>query len=329
MRKNFSLFTSIVLMVLLIAGTNMVAAETIKINKSVNGISNIVLESYGDLIITQGTENALTIETTEKNVDNLICNKEGRTLTLKTKGNNSGGSSFFGLFSSSDNDKLKYFLTLKTINEIASDGSGSITVKTNLTSKNLKLKLAGSGGIDLKNVNATSIDLHCSGSGDFSSGVIAINEQAKLKLEGSGDVELDGISASNIDVDSSGSGEFNADSMKIDNHTSITLTGSGDIEVEKLKTNSLDSELSSSANIELSGIAKLQESSVTGSGNYSASDLKSQTAKVEMSGSGDMTVNVAKSISIKTNGSGSLKIIGKPSVSSMNSSGSGSVSFVN
>jgi len=287
MKKIITLFTGLTIITFLVVGTTM-NAETVKITRPINGITNITLASYGDLVITQGNKNSLTIETTKKNENNLIFKKEGKTLILKTKNNDNFISNFWGFFDSSNNS-LTYNITLKNINEINSKGSGNITSKGNISSKNLTFKLLGSGNVNMVNINASNVNLTCSGSGNVNIESLIVKDNIKIKLAGSSNVKIDSL---------------NTDSLN------SSVFGSGNITIS-------------------SGSANSQHSSVMGSGNYSASGFKTDTTNIEITGSGSAAVNTKKTISISVAGSGNLNVTGKPKVSSITTSGSGSVKFKN
>jgi len=282
--------------------------ETIKIIRPVKGVMNVVLASFGNLVINQGDENRLIIETTKKIEKILVCKQEGSTLNLEIEKSDCWVCRFIGLFDGSKNNYLTYYLTLKNINEIISEGSGNITSRGSITSKDLKLQLKGSGDIDLKIINALNINLISLGSGNFSAKTVKVGNQLKYKLEGKGDIKSGVINAQNIELFS---------------------TGSGDIKIDDLITNLLDSKLIGTGDVELYGTAESQYLSASGSGDFSSKKLKTNTAVIKQTGSGDIYLNVKKSISINAVGSGNIKVKGKPSIKSEKISGSGSLKYIN
>lgn len=365
MKKNIVLYAGITVITFLIATTTL-NAQIVKFNKPVDGITNVILESYGKLVITQGNKNSLTIETNKQTEKNLIFKKEGNTLILQAKSN--PWSVCFGLMKNSD--VLTYYLTLKTINEIVNSGSGNISVKTDITSTNLQLALNNAGNIDLKNIKASNIKILSSGSGYINAKSINAMKKIQLTLKNAGYINLNTIDASNINISSLGSGYINAKSiniktnaqlklknagyidlknvnsknvvlfnsgsgyviiksMTVNNHAQLSTVDTGSIKINHLNVDSLNSKVTGSGDIKLSGSGKSQITSVSGVGNYISPDFKTETANVDLIGSGNITVNVIKSIIISATGSGNLKVIGKPSVNTIDSSGSGSIKFDN
>jgi len=68
----------------------------------------------------------------------------------------------------------------------------------------------------------------------------------------------------------------------------------------------------------------MQEINLSGFGNYSAGDLKSNTATVSVSGAGNATVWVAQSLNVHISGAGNVNYYGSPQVT-QNISGVGNI----
>ncbi|MCP4176532.1 MAG: DUF4097 family beta strand repeat protein [bacterium] len=302
-------------------------SETIIINRPVEGITNVVLASFGNLVINQGNEDCLKIETTKKIEKILICKKEDSTLTLSLKNNNNWLYRFIGSFGNLKKKHLTYYLTLKNINKIITEGSGDIISENSITTDNLKLRLNGSGNIDLKTIKASHLDSFSLGSGNFSGESLEVGDCLQITIKGRGDIRLKDVNASEIALDSFGSGNFNSESMKIADQGRLKLIGSGNIKIGNLIINSLEAEITGTGNVKLSGVANSQGLSVRGSGDYSSKKFKTETANIEQSGSGDIYVNITKSISATCIGSGNLKIKGNPPERSVKISGKGSLKY--
>ncbi len=302
--------------------------KQININKPVDGITNVTLASFGNLVINQGDENSLIIKTTEKIEKSLLCKKEGSTLTLEIKNNNPWLNRLVRLFDNPENNHLTYYLTLKNINEVISDGSGDISSESCITSDNLKLRLKASGNIDIKSATTSNLDLFSSGSGNFKGESLKVDDNMQLTVKGRGDVCLNDVNASEITLDSSGSGNFKAGSLKVANKTKLKLIGSGNIKIDNLIINSLETEIIGDGDVVLSGVAMSQYLTTKGSGDYSSKKLKTETANIEQGGSGDISVNVTESISATSTGTGNLKVRGNPSEKSVKISGTGNLKYI-
>ena len=73
-----------------------------------------------------------------------------------------------------------------------------------------------------------------------------------------------------------------------------------------------------------SGRAQEQDVSISGSGEYNGEALTSRSARVNVSGSGDVVVNASDALDAQVSGSGNVRYVGNPSVTEK-VSGSGSV----
>ena len=106
--------------------------------------------------------------------------------------------------------------------------------------------------------------------------------------------------------------------------TGIALAGSGNIDARPITTGTLSVDLSGSGNTTVQGQAMSQAVSIAGSGNYRGQDFATGSAKVDISGSGSVTVRVQDTLDVRIAGSGSVTYYGDPKVT-QNVSGSGSV----
>ncbi|HVE60620.1 MAG TPA: head GIN domain-containing protein [Chitinophagaceae bacterium] len=111
-----------------------------------------------------------------------------------------------------------------------------------------------------------------------------------------------------------GSGELRTQT-KISSNKNIetSVTGSGDIILD-IDAPEISSNITGSGNIRVNGTTKTFLSEVTGSGEIHAFDLLSETANVEISGSGDVEIFASKQLNVTIAGSGDVKYKGNPSV---------------
>jgi Putative auto-transporter adhesin, head GIN domain len=109
--------------------------------------------------------------------------------------------------------------------------------------------------------------------------------------------------------------------------TEITVGGSGDIILD-LNSPVIESEISGSGNIKLTGETKDFSSEINGSGDVEAYDLKAESVKTSVHGSGDTDVSASVKLDAEIFGSGDVNYKGTPQVST-SIHGSGSVNQVN
>jgi hypothetical protein len=145
-----------------------------------------------------------------------------------------------------------------------------------------------------------------------------------VTLAGSGSISTDKVDVSRLDVNLYGSGDIKLDEVLADK-VDVSLTGSGSIQIGTLTAIEVSTTISGSGKCEIEGEATQQQLRITGSGDYDAPDLESQTADITVSGSGNSTVWVTESLEVRITGSGNVRYFGSPDVSDQ-ITGSGNVS---
>jgi hypothetical protein len=122
-----------------------------------------------------------------------------------------------------------------------------------------------------------------------------------------------------------GSGDITSkDLIKADDFNA-SVSGSGDMDLE-VESNSLRAAVSGSGDMVLKGSTKSFDVAVAGSGDISAFHLKSDTAEVKVSGSGDVELTVQNELKARVSGSGDVSYKGNPKIQDIKVSGSGDVS---
>lgn len=120
----------------------------------------------------------------------------------------------------------------------------------------------------------------------------------------------------------SGSGMIKTGSFISDDFR-IALSGSGDIDTQ-ISAETLTAHISGSGNILVGGDVSESELVISGSGKIKSYDLEQNICKAVISGSGDMYVNVSKTIDARISGSGRVYYVNYPVVHT-SISGSGKV----
>ncbi len=132
------------------------------------------------------------------------------------------------------------------------------------------------------------------------------------------------LTVKNIDsVSISGAGKVVAESLET-TELALNSSGAGDIEIDHLAAKSLNVSLSGAGNCELAGEVSNQVISISGAGNYQASDLQSQVTSVAVSGMGSVDLWVEDALDVAISGAGSVKYYGRPTIT-QDISGAGDV----
>ena len=108
--------------------------------------------------------------------------------------------------------------------------------------------------------------------------------------------------------------------------TGVELTGSGDVgTIGSFNFTDLSLLISGSGNFSFAGTCKNMNAKVSGSGDIRAFDLPTEVANARISGSGNMQLNVSRTLDATISGSGDIIYKGSPTTVTKSISGSGSV----
>jgi hypothetical protein len=173
-------------------GSGKMATET----REVSGFNAVELSWLGDLAITQGPTESLTIEA-DDNILPLITSKvEGGTLVIGLEG---------GLGSNQvvPTRVVKYSLGVKDLSAVDLSGAGNISAPS-IRADQLRVGLSGAGNVSLDQILATRLEVRSSGAGKITVGGQADTEA--VVLSGLGAYEAGGLRASDVSVTISGAG---------------------------------------------------------------------------------------------------------------------------
>jgi hypothetical protein len=184
--------------------------------RNVSGFNSILFAGLGDVSITQGATEGLTIEA-EDNIMPLI------VTTVQN------GQLYIGFERNNWQDivrptkTIKFTLSVKNLNSVEISGVGSLSADS-LNAEDLTVKVGGAGGVTIKNLEATSLTAIMSGAGnlDISGKVSSLN----ATLSGVGNFSCGDLQASTAKVNVTGAGGakvWASDSL------SVSITGAGSV----------------------------------------------------------------------------------------------------
>jgi hypothetical protein len=217
----------------LVRGSGNVTSET----RAVSGFSAVALSGTGDLIITQGNQEGLTIEAEDNILPYIETEVRGSTLYIGYK-NNVGVS---------PTRPVKFALQVKDLNSASISGSGSIATNQFKTD-HLDVAISGSGNADLQNLELNRL---------------------KVSLSGSGNIDAAGKTSSQ-EIFISGSGKYRGGDLH-SSQASVTVSGSGNLTV--WADESLDAHISGSGTVSYYGQPRISQS-ISGSGKFNSLGAK-------------------------------------------------------
>jgi hypothetical protein len=107
--------------------------------------------------------------------------------------------------------------------------------------------------------------------------------------------------------------------------SSVTMHGAGDIKVTDLQENEFSMELNGSGGVTATGSVRQFNVLLNGSSDVDAEDLLSESANIQILGSGDIEVNAKQLLDVVIIGSGDVKYYGNPEKVERKIIGSGEV----
>jgi hypothetical protein len=197
----------------LVTGSGTLDTET----REVSNFDAISLENMGDVYITVGNTEKLTIEAEDNLLPLLTSEVENGTLKLDVaRGRNINPTK-----------SITYNLTVKDLKDITLAGSGNI-YSAPLEADKMTVVLAGSGNINLEGVTSTDFNVTIAGSGNINVEEI-VTQSVDAAINGSGDIRIAG-EAPKQELGVFGSGSYLAGDLQTE-RMDINIAGSGNVTV--------------------------------------------------------------------------------------------------
>jgi len=241
-----------IILILFLSGCSTADGQVSEV-RTFSGIDGVALLGSGDVSITLGNKEEITIHAPADLIPYLLTEKKDGTLYI---GKRKKGWKKYSSF----NDNVHYELVIKRLTHISVSGSGDIDAEK-LSGDNCSVKVSGSGNIDVEQINSKELKVQISGSGDVDISNVS-TDILGVTINGSGDTDIGG-KADELDVTISGSGNFTGNELKSEN-VSIDIYGSGDARV--WATESLNAHISGSGDVTYNGNPTVN-SRTTGLGN--------------------------------------------------------------
>jgi hypothetical protein len=279
MNKRLSLSIAILLFALLasgcgyqiVAGSGNVVTE----NREVSGFHAVTLAGIGDVILTQGQTESLSIEAEDNLIPYFEIKVEAGTLVIGIKPANIG-------VNLQPTRPVKFYVSLPEIQAITVAGSGTLQAG-DLQSADFHISLLGSGNISTGNLAAGAVNIDLAGSGDISLQAVTASS-LHISILGSGNTRLASLDADSLNTTISGSGDVFLTGQVASQ--SLHILGSGDYSAGDLESQTADVTVSGSGSSLLSVSDRL-DVNILGSGGVSY--YGQPVINFDSSGSGDLT----------------------------------------
>lgn len=217
---NKRFLVTVACVVLLLSSCAVGSRRVVTSDRSVSGFDRVVFEGLGELTITQGDRESLTIEAESNVMSRITTEVRGGTLYIDWR------AGVFG-FSVVPTKPLRYDLTMKDVRVLSLTGLGSLAAGE-ISTDRLDVGINGGGRVVIRSLRAADLD---------------------LGLTGLGQVEVGGaVDRQSIVV--TGGGEYDGSDLE-SGVAAVTITGLGKATV--WATESLDVELPGAGVVEYYG----------------------------------------------------------------------------
>ncbi len=216
----FALFLSGILFSGCIINVNPDNTETIRGSGSlvpqtvdINDFSKVSMAIPGELTISQGSEESLTITAQANLLPHIdIYVDEGR-LRIETDDD----------VNIDPTRTIQIQLSVVNLNELIFAGSGLVMVDS-LVTTSMAVTLAGSGDIEFSDLTSVELQTTLAGSGDML--FIGTVDEQNIVLAGSGDIEARDLESKTADIEIAGSGSA---TLNVSDDLRVSIVGSGSV----------------------------------------------------------------------------------------------------
>ncbi len=192
--------------------------------RAIGSFDEIDFKDFGTLNLTQGEQEALTIEADDELMNDLISEVRDRKLYLGLAEDGFArlGKLVSSIFSSS-NYKVTYYLTFVSLEKLSLSGKCNLKCDS-IKSDSLKVNVSGFGDLDFGRIEANDLKVNISGRGEFK-GEGRVEKQ-DISISGSGEYQAPDLDSQSAKVVISGQGNA---TLRVAENLDITISGFGQV----------------------------------------------------------------------------------------------------
>ena len=171
-------------------------------------------------------------------------------------------------------DDVEVIVSAPDLNKLLINSSGSFKAMNDLHLDGLDIRCAGSGEVDLKNVECNkSLQVSMDGAGELDMQNLRCKQGFSFVSHGSGEMTAKSISASAASFSIAGAGDVKSGMAHV-GKTDVTIMGSGNVALSFNDCNQATISIMGSGNVALSGDLNTLSQHIAGAGNIDTSRLK-------------------------------------------------------
>jgi hypothetical protein len=310
-----------------------------KQERSVGDFTGIVVRSGIDLLISQGNQSKVVIETDENLQEYIITEVESGILNIYVQKDARINRS----------SAMDAHVTVDQLNKLKVSGGGDVQSQGLISTEDIGMAISGGGDLqfDLKanrakceisgggDVNLDAdirefkaeisgggdlyfdgdlglLDLSMSGGGDAKIHGGSGAEGIIISMSGGGDLILE-ITCEKIKVSSAGGGDVSASAGSDVSQAGFSLTGGGDLNLE-IGAGDLAVSMGGGGDATLRGSASKFACEIKSGGNLDAPDFRIKAAKIDLTGGSDASIHVDEELLLNATGGAQIYITGDPHI---------------
>lgn len=226
-RKQFAIVGMMLLMgsatLVSCHNTAMISKDYVTEDRLIKGFEEVEVVGSPNVYYTQADSFSVRVKGPDNFVDNILTEKNGKTLTVRNKGK-------WGVvnISFSDEDELAVYVTSPDLVAVRVNGSGDFISTDLIDTDNMNITLRGSGDINIDKLLCDRCDVELIGSGDIDLPEVEAKETSAV-LVGSGDIKMGLSKVADTHLSLKGSGDIKVDFSEGCRSVDCTVNGSGDI----------------------------------------------------------------------------------------------------
>jgi hypothetical protein len=226
-RKQFAIVGMMLLMgsatLVSCHNTAVISKDYVTEDRLIKGFEEVEVVGSPNVYYTQADSFSVRVKGPDNFVDNILTEKNGKTLTVRNKGK-------WGVvnISFSDEDELAVYVTSPDLVAVRVNGSGDFISTDLIDTDNMNITLRGSGDINIDKLLCDRCDVELIGSGDIDLPEVEAKETSAV-LVGSGDIKMGLSKVADTHLSLKGSGDIKVDFSEGCRSVDCTVNGSGDI----------------------------------------------------------------------------------------------------
>lgn len=226
-RKQFAIVGMMLLMdsatLVSCHNTAVISKDYVTEDRLIKGFEEVEVVGSPNVYYTQADSFSVRVKGPDNFVDNILTEKNGKTLTVRNKGK-------WGVvnISFSDEDELAVYVTSPDLVAVRVNGSGDFISTDLIDTDNMNITLRGSGDINIDKLLCDRCDVELIGSGDIDLPEVEAKETSAV-LVGSGDIKMGLSKVADTRLSLKGSGDIKVDFSEGCRSVDCTVNGSGDI----------------------------------------------------------------------------------------------------